>query len=286
VALLPAALLARLERLQLATRRPLAGSLAGEHRSPRHGSSLDFADYREYHPGDDFRRIDFHLLARLDVLLVKLFDADDELNVRFLIDTSASMGSDDKLLQAQRLAAAVGFVALVRRDTVTVHTFPENQPAPRFVGRQASAHFFRHLEGLTATGPTTVGQAVMHHLSRPGPPGLTVLISDLLTPEWEQGISRLPARGADLVVVHVLSRAELQPELYGDIEVVDRETKERVSVSLSPDTLSDYGAAASGWADSVAGRCRQIGATYVRVLADDDLEPMLLSGWRRDGVLR
>jgi hypothetical protein len=126
----------------------------------------------------------------------------------------------------------------------------------------------------------------MHHLSRPGPPGLTVLISDLLTPEWEQGISRLPARGADLVVVHVLSRAELQPELYGDIEVVDRETKERVSVSLSPDTLSDYGAAASGWADSVAGRCRQIGATYVRVLADDDLEPMLLSGWRRDGVLR
>jgi hypothetical protein len=180
----------------------------------------------------------------------------------------------------------VGFVALVRRDMVSVHTFPEKHPAPRFVGRQASARLFSHLEGITATGPTTVGQAVLHHLSRPGPPGLTVLISDLLTPEWEQGISRLPARGGDRVVVHVLSRAELSPDLFGDIEVVDRETRERVSVSLSPETLSTYRDSATAWADDVAARCHQIGANYVRVFADDDLEPLLLSGWRSEGVLR
>ena len=286
MALLPAGLLGRLERLQLATRRPLAGHLAGEHRSPRHGSSLDFADYRTYHPGDDFRLIDYHLLARLDVLLIKLFEADDELDVRLLIDTSASMGSDGKLLHAQRLAAAVGFVALVRRDTVSVHTFPEDRPAPRFVGRQAAAQLFRHLERLTASGPTTVAQAVLHHLSRPGRPGLTVLISDLLTPEWERGISRLPARGGDLVVVHVLSRAELEPELHGDIEIVDRETRERLSVSLSPETLSEYRAGALAWADAVASRCRHIGAAYTRTLADDDLERLLLSGWQNEGVLR
>ena len=286
MALLPAALLGRLERLQLATRRPLAGHLAGEHRSPRHGSSLDFADYRTYHPGDDFRLIDYHLLARLDVLLIKLFEADDELDVRLLIDTSASMGSDDKLLHAQRLAAAAGFVALVRRDTVSVHTFPEDHPAPRFVGRQATAQLFRHLEGLTASGPTTVAQAALHHLSRPGRPGLTVLISDLLTPDWERGISRLPARGGDLVVVHVLSRAELEPELHGDVEIVDRETRERLSVSLSPETLAQYRASAVAWADAVAARCLHLGATYTRTLAGDDLEPLLLSGWPKEGVLR
>lgn len=286
MALLSAVLLGRLERLQLATRRPLAGRLAGEHRSRRHGSSLDFADYREYHPGDDFRLIDYHLLARLDVLLIKLFEADDDLSVRLLIDTSASMGSDGKLLHAQRLAAAVGFVALLRRDAVSVHTFPDDKPAPRFAGRLAAAHLFRHLEGLTAGGPTTVAEAALHHLSRSGRPGLTVLISDLLTPDWERGISRLPARGGDLVVVHVLSRAELEPELHGDIEVVDRETRQRLAVSLSPETLAAYRADAAAWTDAVAGRCRHLGAAYTRTMAGDDLEPVLLSGWRRAGVLR
>ena len=286
MALLPAALLGRLERLQIGTRRPLAGHLAGEHRSPRHGSSLDFADYRAYHPGDDFRLIDYHLLARLDALLIKLFEADDELDVRLLIDTSASMGSDGKLLHAQRLAGAVGFVALVRRDTVSVSTFPTGGPAPRFVGRQAAAPLFRHLEGLSAGGPTTVAQAVLHHLSRPGRPGLTVLLSDLLTSDWERGITRLPARGGDLAVIHVLSRAELEPEMHGDLEVIDRETRERLAVSLSPETLAEYRAGALAWADEVAARCRHVGAAYTRTLAGDDLESVLLSGWLQAGVFR
>ena len=95
MALLEPALLARLEAMQLVTRRRLAGSLAGEHRSTRHGSSLDFADQREYHPGDDFRRIDYHVLARLDQLLIRLYEADDDLLVRLVVDTSASMALRD-----------------------------------------------------------------------------------------------------------------------------------------------------------------------------------------------
>jgi len=124
VNLLDPATLSRLERLQLSTRRALTSTLSGEHRSRRHGTSLDFADYREYHPGDDYRRIDYNLLARLDVLALKLFEGEDDLHVRLLIDTSASMGSGDKMRQAARVAAALGFVALVRRDTVSVHSFP------------------------------------------------------------------------------------------------------------------------------------------------------------------
>jgi uncharacterized protein (DUF58 family) len=284
--LLDPALLARLERLQVATRRPLAGHLAGEHRSPRYGSSLDFADYREYHPGDDFRRIDYHLLARLDVLLLKLFDADDELHVRLLVDTSASMGHAGKLTQAARLAGALGFVALVRRDTVSLHTFPLDQPAPRFVGRNAADQLFAHLEALEAAGPTTFAAAALHLLARPGPPGLTVVVSDLLTREWEQGISRLPARRGDVAIVHVLAREELEPDLFGDLELVDRETRQRLDVSLSADTLARYRAEAAAWADGVALRCRQVGARYVRVLADDELDALLLGGWRHEGVLR
>ncbi|MGH9183470.1 MAG: DUF58 domain-containing protein [Acidimicrobiales bacterium] len=291
--LLAPGLLARLERLQLSTRRPLAGRLAGDHRSPAHGSSIDFADYREYHPGDDFRRVDYALYARLDVLLVRLFEAEDDLQLRLMIDTSASMATGGKLDRARQVAAALGFVALVRRDAVSVHAFPLDGSAPRFRGRHAVPPLFAHLARLRAGGETRFVAAATHLLARPGPAGLTVVVSDLLTPEWETGIARLPARGADLVIVHVLAPEELAPslsdggeELVGDLDLVDAETGRRVSVSLSPHTLAAYERAAAAWADGVATRCRQAGAAYLRVMADEELEPLLFGAWRRQGVLR
>ena len=170
--LLDPRLLARLEALQLGTRRRLAGHFAGEHRSTRRGSSPDFADYRQYHPGDDFRRIDYFLYARLDVLLLKLYEAEDDLHLRLLVDTSASMATGGKLDMARRVAAALGFVALTRRDPVSVHTFPLQRAAPRFAGRAAVPALFapprvarshrRHRlrrRGVVAPGPARTGRA-------------------------------------------------------------------------------------------------------------------------------
>ena len=284
--LLEPELLARLERLQLGSKRPLAGRFTGEHRSRRRGSSLDFADYREYHPGDDFRRIDYQLLARLDVLLLKLYEAEDDLTLRLLVDTSASMGVDGKLRAAARAAAALGFVALTRRDVVSLHTFPLDRPAPRFLGRGAVPALFDSLAGLDADGPTTFAAATAQLLSRPGPVGMTVVMSDLLTPEWEQGIRRLPSLGADLAVVHVLSPEELSPTLSGDLELVDRETDATVPVSLSVSSGDDYADHARQWADDVALRCRRAGAAYVRLMSDADIEDALLRVWRTSGLLR
>ncbi|MGH8998022.1 MAG: hypothetical protein ACRDY7_01370, partial [Acidimicrobiia bacterium] len=96
----------------------------------------------------------------------------------------------------------------------------------------------------------------------------------------------LPARGADLVVVHVLASDDLRPDLVGDMDLVDAEHGGRVAVSLSPEAVDDYTAAALAWADEVAARCRRAGGAYVRVMATDDLEPLLLGGWRAAGVLR
>lgn len=287
--LLDPGFVARLGRLQLGTRRPLSGHLSGDHRSRRHGSSLDFADYRDYHPGDDFRRIDYNLMARLDIVAIKLFEADDDLHVRLLVDTSASMASGDKLLQARRIAAALGYVALVRRDSVSVHTIGSGSSgliAPRFRGPSAAAGLFSHLGSLTAGGPTPFVAAAADLLSRPGPAGLTIVISDLLTPEWTEAIGRLPARGADLIVVHVLGRDEVDPDEVGDFDLVDAETGSRVPVSLSETTLNAYREIVTGWLDEVAGRCRSVGAGYVRVLADEDIEPLILGAWRDAGVLR
>lgn len=284
-ALLAPDLLARLERLQVQTRRRLAGRFGGEHRSPHYGASLDFADLRPYVAGDDVRRIDHQAWARLDQLLVRLYEATDDLHVRLLVDTSQSMAGA-KLAQSRRLAAALGFVALVARDSVSVHTFPLDRPAPRFRGRNAAPALFAQLQAVEAGGETPFAGAVRHFLARPGPPGLTVVLSDLLTDDWDGGITRLPARGADLAVAHVLAADELHPSMTGDLELVDAETGAVVAVSLSAATRRDYERIALAWADDVAARCAQVGASYLRVLDTDDIGPLLLGGWRAAGVLR
>lgn len=283
--LLPAGLLARLERLQLVNRRRLLGGLAGEHRSPKHGSSLDFADFREYYPGDDLRRLDIGALARLDRLLIKLYDGEDDLTLRILIDASASMAGA-KLTRTKELAAALGFTALTRRDVVTVHTFPTELPGPRFRGRTAAKALFDHLRSIEADGTTTFTAAVDRVLAQPGPPGLTVVLSDLLTNEWDVGVRRLPARQGELSVLHVLDPTDLDPDLSGDLELVDTETGAQVDVSLSSNVLAEYRELADRWVADVAARVAATGGAYLRVFTTDDLERVLLGRARETGVLR
>ncbi len=285
-ALLSADVLARLERMQLGTRRRLAGRFSGEHRSPRRGSSLDFADYRDYHPGDDFRRIDYSVYARTDQLFIRLFDAEDDASLRLVVDTSGSMGFHDKLLAAARLAAALGFVGLVRRDVVTLHTVPGNDRPRRFTGRHATAPLLTTLAGLDASGGSDLDAAAGQVLAHTGPPGVTVLFSDLMSPSWETAIERLPARGGEVAVVHVVARAELEPELFGDLELEDAETGEQIAVSLSSAARQRYVEATAAWLDGVAARCRRRGVAYSRVLADDDIADVLFRGWQREGLLR
>ncbi|MEZ5216648.1 MAG: DUF58 domain-containing protein [Ilumatobacteraceae bacterium] len=283
--LLDPALLARLERVQLVTGRRLVGRFSGEHRSSRHGSSLDFADYRDYHPGDDFRRIDYSLYARTDQLFIRLFEAEDDLAVRLLVDTSASMGFDGKLRQAARLAAALGFVSLVRRDAVQLYSFPPGR-ADRFNGRSSLAALMHRLETMEPAGITDIDRAADALLARSGPPGMSIVISDLLTPTWPAAIERLPARGGEVTVVHVLSNAELDPELAGDLDLVDAESGDRLPVSLTHDVVADYRASVQAWLADIEARCAHRGVRYVRVEADDDIEEVLLRSWRRAGVVR
>jgi len=285
-ALLDPKLLTQLERLQLRTRRRLAGRFAGEHRSSRFGNSLDFADQREYHPGDDYRRIDYAVYARTGQLFIRLFEAEDDLHLRILLDVSASMGHHHKLQQAKRLAAAIGFLALTRRDSVTLHLEPGVRPPQRFSGRHAVTALFRTLEALEPAGSTDLRSAAADVLARPGPAGATVVISDLLTPTWEPAIDRLPARGGDVTVLHVLASEEVSPTIIGDLDVIDAESGERVPVSLSHDSVKSYREVVDRWLVEAAARCRSRGAAYQQVMADAAIDDVVLKGWREHGVAR
>lgn len=261
------------------------GRFGGEHKSKRYGNTVDFADFRQYHPGDDYRRIDYHVMARLDQVLIKLFEADDEITVRMLIDTSASMSIGAKMLQAKRLAAAMGFVALTAHDSVSVHTFPARGPAPRFAGRAAVPAFFDYIQALDASGLTPFAEAAGHLLSQSGLPGLTVVLSDLLTTEWKSLI-RLRASGSDVTILHILSDEDLDPGLSGDLELVDREDGERLTVSVTDDVANTYRARVREWRNEVAAAARGTGAAFQAVNANDDIEALLLQTWRSAGVLR
>lgn len=283
--LLSPALMARLESLQVSSRRRLVGRFGGEHSSKRYGNTIDFADFREYHPGDDFRRIDYHVLARLDQILIKLFEADDEVTLRLLIDTSASMAVGGKLEQAKRLSAALGFVALTAHDSVSVHTFPAGRPAPRFAGRASVPSFLAYLESLQAIGPTPFAEAAGHLLSQSGLPGITIVLSDLLTPQWK-ALMNLRSSGSDVMVIHILCAEDLDPDYSGDVELVDREEGDRITVSVTDDVAAGYRDRVRKWRDEVRHATRSSGALYSIVDADDDVETLLLTTWRNAGVLR
>jgi uncharacterized protein (DUF58 family) len=278
--------LARLEQLQLATTRRLAGSIAGEHRSSRHGSTLDFADFREYFPGDDTRRIDIHQLARLDVLRVKLYEADEDLVVRVLLDRSGSMVLHGKADTAASIVAAIGAVALTSGDALVVSTMPRTGAPRRFAGRRGLAELVAHLSTVPAGGDTPFAAAARAALSHPGQPGTTVVVSDLLTPEWRDALPSLRARGNDLLVVHVLAAEEVDPAFTGDLALVDHESGHRVPVSLTPERVARYRRRTDAWRADVRARTRHAGGRYLPLWAGDDVEGALLTSWRAAGVLR
>ena len=261
---------ARLERLVLAEPRRIRGLWGGRHRSIRLGESLDFADYREYNPGDDFRRIDYNLWARLGVVLIRLFEAEDELPLQIVVDNSASMDFGDKFATAKELAAMLTFIGLASGERIRLVGLP-GEGRRTLIGpwaRHTSAWpgLERWLEGLEASGGTDLpGGARL--MAAPGAHrGPVVLISDLLASGWEQAIDLLGAVGGG-VVLHVLSPAELEPDFTGDLTLRDVESKQEVPVSVSGLAVERYRERMTRFVEEAARRSRRAGMDYLLVEA-------------------
>jgi hypothetical protein len=141
------------------------------------------------------------------------------------------------------------------------------------------------MEPLEATGHTPFAEAAAHLLGQSSLPGLTVVLSDLLTSEW-RSLIQLRASGSDVSIMHILCEEDLDPQFSGDLELVDRELGERLTVSVTDDVASTYRARVRAWRTEVAASARGTGALYMPVDAEDDVETLLLQSWRAAGVLR
>ncbi|HVM00740.1 MAG TPA: DUF58 domain-containing protein [Egibacteraceae bacterium] len=280
--LAPAAV-ARLRRLRLVTRRRVEGRYAGAHASRRHGTSLDFADYRAYVPGDDPRWVDAHAYARLGRLLTKRFEAEYETALRVVVDTSASMGFGGKAAAVRAVAAGLAAVALAGGDRVRVLLAgPEVDPGPWLRGARGLAQAQRRLAAVEIAGAADLA-AALRRARAEGPRGPVMLVSDLLFEGWEDVVTEL-ARG-EATLVHLLGRTDVEPDVRGDLRLVDAETGAEVEVAVGERALADYAAARDAWLDAVRSAATRRGVVYARHLDDEPVEDLLAVRLTGLGVL-
>jgi len=279
----------KLEQLFIATRRARLGVNQGERKSKRRGASIEFADYRDYVQGDNLRHLDWNIYARLEALYLKEFHEQEDMTLQVLLDCSHSMafGVPSKLLFGKRLAAALGYIALCGHDRVTVQAVSGD--ATRFAparGRGSARRFFAYLESLRPGGDTDLEEACRRHVARRPARGVAVLVSDLLDERgFEQPIKKLQQGGSDVCVVHVLSPDELNPDVRGDLRLVDAETDAYVEITASPYLLEQYQKNLQGFCSSVKNFCRSRGVAYTRVSSAEALELVVLNVMRREGLL-
>lgn len=280
-----------LERLTLVSKRAYAGALKGEKRSTKRGVSVEFADYRDYAPGDDLRYLDWNIYARLDKLLLKLYVEEEDLRVYLLLDRSRSMGfgSPTKFDYARRLIAALAYIGLSGLDRVTVASFSGglDRGLPPLRGGGNVFRVFDYLAALEPTGETDLGGALARFAHEHSRPGLCVVASDFLDPAgYDRGLNALLARQFDLVVVQVLAPEELNPAVVGDLKLLDSETGQTREVTISDSLLRRYRERARDYCETLRQFCLGRGMNYVRTTTDEPVETLVQSALRRMGLVR
>ena len=273
----PAAL-ARLSRLELRARWPMEGNIAGRHKSPHRGASVEFAEYRKYVPGDDPRFLDWRVLARSDRYYLKEFEADTNLRCHLALDTSGSMGYGDKFAYARKLAATLGYLAVQQGDAVGllgcgpqahVDIPPSRKPAHLKA-------LFDSMAGLSPAGATGLVAALNALAEKIRRRALVVVISDLFCDPTEllHSFQHLRFRKHDVAIFHLLHRSELTFAFDRPIRFVDMEN--RASLIAEPGVVFPrYREALERYLDRLRHGCREFKADYRLVVTDQDYEQVL-----------
>jgi uncharacterized protein (DUF58 family) len=290
--LLSPQLLAQLERLELVSRKIFRGRMKGERKSRRKGQSVEFADFRNYVPGDDLRFIDWNLYARLDRMFLKLFLEEEDLHFYALIDCSGSMdfGSPTKLYYAKQLAASLAFIGLCRADRVKVEALgggKVSQAAPVLRGRKSMWRMLEYLDTIEPGANQPLSESLKQFCLRNSGKGIVVLISDLMDKSGYQSALRyLMAQDMDVYVIQVLSPAEIDPDVKGDLKLVDCEDSDIAEITVSRPLLDRYKKTLAAFVDGAKDFCNRRGMTYMMTSTDRPVDQLVGSYLRSKGLVR
>lgn len=310
--LLDNAVVAKVARLDFASRRIFAGRLKGERRSKKRGESVEFADHRPYAAGDDLRHIDWNIFGRLDRLFLKLFMEEEDLSLHLVLDASASSdcGEPHKFTFMQKCAMTLGYIGLVNLNRVACSTFAgqnwelsprrdeTDAPAPALSGRPAllslrdlrgrrrAQDLARFLCTVAPAGASDFREAGKRiALARRGK-GVMVVFSDFLMKEgFEEGLRLLKGRGYDLVAIQVLSPQEIDPPIRGDLRLKDVEDANLAEVTISAPLLKRYKAALESHRGALHDFCARREVIFMSITSDVPIDTLILEHLRRRGVL-
>lgn len=281
----------KLDYLALVSKRVFAGRMRAERRTKKSGSGVEFADHREYQPGDDFRYLDWNVYQRFNRLLLRLYEEEEDLAIYFIVDASASMafGDGKKLRYAKRVAAALAYVGLANLDRVSIVSTTdrvlERMPATR--GKARIFKVFRFLRELTPDGQTNLEDALKTFVAQNKRRGLVVLASDLYDPHgFERGINVLRYNKFDPYVVHVVDAEEAKPKLAGDVLVYDCETGDEREVTVTAKVLERFEAAYHQYLEDIERFCTSKQVPYLRADVNVPFDELILRVFRRGGFLR
>ncbi|MFN8523314.1 MAG: DUF58 domain-containing protein [Chloroflexota bacterium] len=319
---IPPELAQRLQRLALQAAQPAAHGIGGEHRGVRRAPSLEFVDHREYHPGDDPRRIDWNVYARLDRPYVRQTESLERRPVWIALDTSGSMvvGQPSKHLVARQIALGLGLSALSHNDRLYLATQSHNDrpylatqshnDRPYLATQSHNDRPYLATEShndrpadllgpLAGRGRLPDLTAALGRLepdgaldlraltsTATGRGGLLIVISDLL--EEKSDLSPLEsarAAGLDVTVLHLLAPEDLDPSASGDLLVVDAETNESLDVPLNPTAIASYRDRITTWLATTETTCQQAGLRYLRLTTSTPLPDILLTHLRQSHLL-
>ena len=292
--LLDDALMSRIERLDIMSRKQVLGTVQGERQSRRKGVSIEFADYRHYVPGDDLRFIDWNIFARLDRLFLRLFVEEQDLSLVIAIDTSASMGwgNPGKFDTCRRLAMALSYIGLVNHNRVSLFSFDDRgvQGLESLRGRRRAHDAGQWLLERSLGEGSGFDEAMKTiALSRKGR-GVTIVLSDFL---FKEGIDRgsrfIAGGGYDTFFLQMLAPEEVDPAgagLVGDLKLTDLEDGTSTDVTVTPALLAKYRSNLDGWCGNLRESCIRRGILHVLGNTGTDLDELLIEHFRHRGILK
>lgn len=289
--LLDADFMKKLDQLTLMSRRVFSGRMKGERRSKKKGISTDFADYRDYSPGDDLRFIDWNIYGRLNRLFLKMFMEEEDLHIYLLIDGSESMtfGDPRKFDYARKVCAALGYIGLSNMDRIGVGVVGEKvmNLLPPTRSKKQAWKLFEFLNNVKPEGGTSLAPACREFAMRHRNKGILILCSDFLDPDgYENALKYFIHQKYEIFVMHILAEEELNPDVEGHLRLVDAETGAPVEITASPELMKAYKATVDNFIDNLHQYCVKHGICYVNATTTFPFDKLVLEYMRRMGLLR
>ncbi len=282
--------MARLDQLDVMSRKLLAGKMKGERRSKRRGQSVEFADYRNYVVGDDLRFIDWNIYGRLDKLFLKLFLEEEDLSLYILIDVSKSCdyGDPHKAAYYKKVAAALGYIGLVNYNRVSISAMADGIVAETGAmrGRRRVSQMIDFVSKLQPAGGRHFAESCKRFALAHRQKGVCVVISDFFDKGgYENGLRYVAGGKYDLFCVQTLSPQEIDPDLQGDLKLRDMEDDDMAEVSITQPLLKQYKANLNAYCLAVKDYVTRRGGTYLFTSTSVPFDTLVLNYLRERGLL-